>query len=220
VTTTLADQVYDSVRRQLLAGDVARDGFIREQDVTEATGASRTPVREALGRLASEGFLERIPHRGFRVPEESLSRLLDLYPIVAVLEVLAGRLAFPNLTPADHAALRGINDALRRATASADVIASVESNSRFHAFIAGRSGNDRLSPMLDDLRAQLRRLETWYYWRPEHGQQSVREHEELIDALEGGREDRALEILEGNMQLTRTALLKEIGRRGGGKPLL
>ena len=62
-------------------------------------GVSRTPIREALGRLASEGFLERLPHRGFRVPEESLGNLLELYPIVASLELLAGRLALEQFTP-------------------------------------------------------------------------------------------------------------------------
>lgn len=216
---TLADRVYEEVRGRLLEGDVPEDRFIREQGLSDEIGVSRTPVREALARLASEGFLERIPHRGFRVPDESLSRLLDLYPIVSALEVLAGRLAFPGLDAGDLEQLRRINDRLRAAVDAADATAAVDENDRFHALVAERSGNERLSRLLEDLRAQLRRLETWYYSDPSHGRRSVREHEELVDALEEGRRDRALEILEGNMRLTRTELLREAGQADeGGAP--
>lgn len=213
---TLADRVYREVRGRLLEGEVPRDRFFREQGLSEEIGVSRTPVREALARLASEGFLERIPHRGFRVPEESLSRLLELYPIVAALEVLAGRLAFPGLEAGDLEELRRINDRLREAVDAGDVAAAVDRNDRFHALIAERSGNERLERLLEDLRAQLRRLETWYYSDPAHGERSVREHRELVDALAEGRRDRALEILEGNMRLTRTELLRELGRTDEG----
>lgn len=216
---TLADRVYEEVRGRLLEGDVPEDRFIREQGLSDEIGVSRTPVREALARLASEGFLERIPHRGFRVPDESLSRLLDLYPIVSALEVLAGRLAFPGLDAGDLEQLRRINDRLRAAVDAADATAAVDENDRFHALVAERSGNERLSRLLEDLRAQLRRLETWYYSDPSLGRRSVREHEELVDALEEGRRDRALEILEGNMRLTRTELLREAGQPDeGGAP--
>src|SRR5690606_1919413 len=58
---TFADQVYEALRDRILEGELSPGEFIREQEVSEAMGVSRTPVREALGRLASEGFLERIP---------------------------------------------------------------------------------------------------------------------------------------------------------------
>jgi DNA-binding GntR family transcriptional regulator len=54
----LTDQVYAAIRDRILAGDVAPGEFVREQEVSQAMGVSRTPVRGALGRLASEGFLD------------------------------------------------------------------------------------------------------------------------------------------------------------------
>ena len=92
-----SEQVYRAVRARIMDGALAPGHFLREKDL-ESMGVSRTPIREALGRLASEGFLERLPHRGFRVPEESLGNLLELYPIVASLELLAGRLALERFT--------------------------------------------------------------------------------------------------------------------------
>lgn len=209
---TLSDQAYTAIRDRIVSGDLAPGSFVREQDLSDALGVSRTPVREGLGRLASEGLLERIPHRGFRVPERSLARLLDLYPIVSALELLAGRLAFPHVEAADLRELEEWNDRLERAVEAGEVDEALRCNEAFHERIADRGGNDQLSEMLTELRARLRPLERWYYASREHGSQSAREHGSLIEALKTGQLDRALRIFEGNMALT----LKSLRERDGG----
>ena len=206
---TLADRAYHAVRAQILDGRIAPGEFIREDELSEAMEVSRTPIREALGRLASEGFLERLPHRGFRVPEESVEDLLELYPIIASLDLLAGRLALPRLTSEDVARLREINDQLKEAEGREDVQALIELNNRFHHLFSERSGSHRLCSLLDDLRAQLMRLEHWYYSDGEHARQSIDQHDEIIRAVEGGDHARALDLLERNMALTHRSLLEE-----------
>lgn len=207
--TTLADQVYRAVRTRILDGQMAPGEFIREKDLNEAMGVSRTPIREALGRLASEGFLERIPHKGFRVPEEPLGNLLELYPLVASLELLAGRLALPKLNARDISRLKRINEQLSEASSRRDAGTLIELNTQFHHVFCERSGNRRLCDLLHDLRTQLDRLEIWYYSDGKHTQQSVAEHDEIISAIERGEYDRALSILESNMSLTYKSLLEE-----------
>ncbi len=202
---TLSDQVYHAVRARIMAGELAPGTFLREKDL-ESMGVSRTPIREALGRLASEGFLERLPHRGFRVPEESLANLLELYPIVAALELLAGRLALDRFTPDDIARLRAFNARLAEARDRGDVRAMLDLNTAFHRLISERGGNRRLALLLDDLRSQLTRLELWYYSGRERTQRSIEEHEAIIEAIERGDRARALELLERNMALTYRSL--------------
>ncbi|MBA2458707.1 MAG: GntR family transcriptional regulator [Gemmatimonadales bacterium] len=202
---TLAEQVYRTVRARIIDGGLAPVSFLREKDL-ESMGVSRTPIRDALGRLASEGFLERLPHRGFRVPEESAGQLLELYPIVASLELLAGKAALERFRPVDLADLKEINRRLAESKDQGDVRAIVELNNRFHGLISERSGNRRLSALLDDLRSQLGRLELWYYSHGERTQRSIREHEDLIQAIEQGDRARALELLESNMSLTYRSL--------------
>ena len=213
---TLADQVHEGIRDRILSGEILPGKFLREQELSSAMEVSRTPVREALGRLASEGFLERVPHRGFRVPAEPLTGMLDLYPIVSALERLAGMLAFPRLGKKDLSHLRKINRDLLEAMNDVDVSRARELNNRFHHFIAQRSGNQRLSDLLDDLRSQLKRLETWYYSSREHTEQSIREHDELIDSLAIGDFDGALSIFENNMRLTRIAFEEKISQEEEG----
>lgn len=207
--STLTDQVYSAVRDRILAGDIAPGQFAREQELSSAMNVSRTPLREALTRLASEGLLERLPHRGFRVPEQSYRRLVEIYPILSALEVLAGTLAFPKMESTDIDQLQETNEQMREALARKDVRAEIELNNRFHHLISDLSGNDRLCELLDDLRSQVRPLEIWYYSYPEHTRRSILEHGAVIESLRTGDLDRAVEILRDNMSLTKIALFEE-----------
>jgi DNA-binding GntR family transcriptional regulator len=205
---TLSDHVYHVLRARIGRSLYNAGEFIREQEISEGLGVSRTPVREALARLASEGLLERIPHRGFRVSVEPLRDALELYPIVGSLDLLAGKLAFPNLTAADFAELERINAELEQVIRAGDTARAVELNYAFHRYISGRSGNSRLVAMLDDLRTRILPWELWYFENvedPEH--QSVDEHAEILAAVRAGEFDRAASIFESNMFWTYRVLL-------------
>ena len=210
-TTTLTDRVYAALRDGILRGRHGAGEFVREEDVSRSLGVSRTPVREALARLAREGFLEHIARRGFRVPRESIQRLLDLYPIVCTLELLAGEAAFPKLTADDIARLREINQRCLEATERQDTRASIEWNNQFHHVLSERCGNDRLCALLDELRAQVLRLEFWSAEHPGHVYEATSQHEEIVREIEQGRFAEALAILKLNRLSTLTEFQTEIG---------
>jgi DNA-binding GntR family transcriptional regulator len=195
---TLTDQVYEILRERVIAGTISPGEFIREHDVSERLGVSRTPVREALARLASEGFLERIPHRGFRLPEETVDDLVEIYPIMTALEVLGTREAFGQMGTEIIAELREINEAYARAFKEEDVYSGIENNHAFHDKLSGRSGNKLLCRMLEDLRSRVRSLEIWAFSDIDHWQKSIEEHEKILQALEKGQLDKAMTILETN----------------------
>lgn len=202
VPRTLSQQVYEALRTELMGGQFPPGAFLREIDLGLHLGVSRTPIREALARLASEGFLDRLPHRGFRVPTEPLSLLLELYPVVGALEVLAGRLAFPHFSETDIEELAALNERMRRAMAEGDTPGEVEANRSFHQRIATASRNESLSALLEQLHSRIRRLETWYYSVPELGRESFEEHDAIIAELRRGDHARAVDLLGGNMQRT------------------
>lgn len=205
---TLSDHVYHVLRARIGRGLYDAGQFIREQEISEALGVSRTPVREALSRLSSEGLLERIPHRGFRVSLEPLRDALELYPIMGSLDLLAGKLAFPHFEESDFAELERVNTELEQAIRAREPARAVELNYAFHRYIARRSDNHRLASMLDDLRTRVYPWELWYFENvedPEH--QSVDEHAEILAAVRAGDHERAASIFESNMFWTYRVLL-------------
>lgn len=199
---TLTNQVYEILREKVISGEMTPGEFIREKEVSERLGVSRTPVREALGRLASEGFLERIPHRGFQLPEESIGDLIELYPIITALEELAAKEAFDRLDAEAIAELRRVNAQYQKACRNKDVYAGIDRNHEFHDLLSRRSGNSRLCRMLTELRSKVRSLEVWAFSDSGHWQKSAEEHEAVLDAIESKDYSRALEILEDNRLTT------------------
>lgn len=206
---TLTEQVYRAVRDKILLGEIAPGEFTRERELSTAMKVSRTPLREALTRLASEGLLEKLPHRGFRVPTQAYSRLVDVYPIVSALEVLAGTLAFPNMDESDVETLERLNNDLKAALDRGDVEGQMAANVAFHQLITQRSQNERLNELLDELRSQLSRLERWYYSYPANSRRSILEHRAIVDNLRSGSLAEAVEILRDNMSLTKIALFDQ-----------
>ncbi len=207
---TLGEAVYTAIRQRLMTGGQKPGTFIREAELAAAMGISRTPVREALGRLVSEGLVERIPHRGFRIPERSVGDLFHLYPILQSLEVLAAELAIPRLKPDDLAEWEEINQAFAEAIRRHDVLGAVELNDSFHKWLSDRSDNPPLQELLEDLRAHVRRIEVWDFTAgvqhsvDNEGQRWVREHAAIIDAVRGGEFAKACRVLRRNRSISYT----------------
>jgi DNA-binding GntR family transcriptional regulator len=208
--TTLADRVYASLRDGLLRGQPGPGEFIREKDVCNALGVSRTPVRAALVELAHQGFLERMARRGFRIPAVPVQQLLALYPIVCALELLAAELAFPHLSPADIAELRDINCRTIEALDQKQWDASIELNDSFHHALSQRSGNEPLCELLDGLRGKVIRLERWSASNAELTSQALRQHDRILDAIESGDHQQALAMLKINRMQTYTAFNERV----------
>ena len=199
---------YNKLLESLRSGVFTPGDRLREEEVSEALGLSRTPVREALARLASESFLERIPHRGFRLPEENVTDLIELYPIITALEVLATLEALDLLDAEALEELREVKGSYEVAYKSNDVYAGIERNHEFHDLLSKRSGNQRLCRMLGELRSKVRSLEIWAFSDISHWPKSIEEHETILRAIERGNHNKALEILERNRLTTYREFIK------------
>ena len=213
-TGTLGDQVYLALRDRIIAGQHTPGEFLREIELATALGVSRTPVREAFARLAREGFVERLARRGYRVPTEPVSRLLELYPIVAALEVLAAELGLPQIDARLLAELRGINRRMEACVERRDGPGGITLNHEFHRALSSRCGNKRLCDLLEELRSQVLRLEYWSAEHDPHAEEAVRQHDEIIEALEQGEYDTALRMLRQNRLQTYLAFVSEMGSAG------
>lgn len=227
-TSTLSQRVYAAMRDRLLGGEFEPRAFIREVEVAQALGVSRTPVREALGHLASEGFLERIPRRGFRIPETSIHDLVHLYPVMSALEVLAGELAFQRISEEELGRLEEINEEFGKALREQAVDDAIALNERFHHVLAEASGNRVLCDILDDLRGQVRRLEVWdfehYFARQDElSDEQVPfewgvQHTDFLNAVRRGDSEGARLAISQNRVFAFRAEMERV-LRGGGHPV-
>lgn len=182
----LRESVYQQLRDWIVQGVLEPAEQLRDQELAERLGVSRTPVREALRRLEDEGLVETAKNRWTRVKPINLDEAEQIYPIRAVLDSLALKLAFPHLTKASLNTMREANLRLEAALKSADIPAAVEADSAFHDHYVRPCGNLELVEIIRGLRLKHHRLELTYFGSPQLGLVSVREHAGIIDAVVAG----------------------------------
>lgn len=186
---------------------------IGEAQLTREFGMSRTPVREALARLESEGLLVAGPGRGFLVAELTSADLVDIYRVRAVLEGLAAEEAAHRATRVDIARLEDLYDAMTEASGKPGQDQQLAGlNSEFHAVIAEVSGNAYLQSMLDDIREVFELFRTTALTVPGRRDTAHDEHGRMIEALRRGDADEARQLAQGHVNralATRQSILTE-----------
>ncbi len=181
---TLAAQLVDMLRQQILDGDLAPGARLQEEELSRRFGVSRTPLREALKTLASEGLVEIAPNRGAWVTELSISELAETFPVMGVLESLAGELAAVHGNDADLGELRDLHDEIVKHYRARDLQAYFASNQRFHERLMVAAHNATLAQHYHQLAGRVRRARYRANLSEKRWAQSVAEHEAIIQALE------------------------------------
>jgi DNA-binding GntR family transcriptional regulator len=157
-TGLLRDAIKERIVERILDGTYGPGERIVESAVAAEFGVSQAPVREALRDLEAMRFVESQPHRGARVREVSTDELIQIYPVRAALEEVAGREAAPRITEEQLTALGEELAAMRRAADDGDLHALMVSDTRFHEIIVEASGNDVLLDVWRSLRVEARSL--------------------------------------------------------------
>ena len=173
---------------------------LRDGELAQRLGVSRTPVREALRKLEDEGFVQSQRNQWTRVSGVELHLAREIYPVAQSLHVTALRLAFPNLTRTDILALRAANDAMREAIRNQHAADALRLDADFHRVIVGRAGNPVLLHLVTSLTERLYRIELAHFSHAESGTASAEEHRALIRAIQGGNLDEAVEQMTANWE--------------------
>ena len=178
------DRAYKTLKARLRRREYLPGQFLSENLLAKELGMSRTPVREAVQRLAQEGVLNVIPKRGILVSTLSFDDIEEVYAIREVLEGLAAGMSAAHASDEDVARLRGILE--RTMDAPEDVEQLTELDHEFHAEIARHSANGRLQSLLANMRdadllQQYGRRDRMH--RARYRTTSLAEHRAVIDAI-------------------------------------
>lgn len=176
------ESAYLQLHAAIQDGALTPGTRLREVELAEWLGASRTPVREALGRLESEGLVARDPHRGMIVAELDSSMVGELYVMREVLEGTAAALAARHASDVEIATLRSLADRDRELRADAALLA--RNNRLFHDALYRSAHNRYLLRTLSSLREAMALLGQTTLAMPGRSTTALDEHEELIAALE------------------------------------
>ncbi|MCJ1678586.1 GntR family transcriptional regulator [Streptomyces sp. APSN-46.1] len=189
--TTAADRVYLHVKRGVLDRRYAGGVLLTEGELAEAVGVSRTPVREALLRLETEGLLKLYPKKGALVLPVSAQEIADVIETRLLVEEFTVRRAVP-APPGLLDRLTTLVEEQRRHAAEGDLAAMMAADRGFHAEIVRSAGNQILCRLYDQLRdRQLRMGVALLHAHPDRIERSLAEHAEILDALRAGDAETA-----------------------------
>ena len=189
----LRDDVYTRLRDAIVDGTFAPGEQLRDLELADWLGVSRTPVREALLRLGSAGLVTTASGRSTTVAPLEVRTIRDAQSVVAAMHRLAVQEAVPLLT-ADHlAAMREANRAFARAMRAGDADAALAADDEFHAIPVRATGNAALVTVLEQFTPVVRRLERLRF-SSLSGRSSLALHERLVDLAEDGDVEGAADV--------------------------
>ena len=211
---SVVDLAYDRIRGLVLSGELAPGTRLGQVEFAERFGISRTPVREALRRLAGEGLVDFHSNRGFRVADLGLEAVLRRLEVRAILEPGIARLAAQRRTERDVELLNGC---IAREGRARGGIAAHDASREFHVTLARASGNEELVRVLESLwlvevgRRLLSRRSAVSDWQSD----DIEEHRAIADAVAEGRAEDVESLMTRHVRGALRHWEPERGRSGG-----
>jgi DNA-binding GntR family transcriptional regulator len=194
-TAALYEEVAERLRQRIFAHELVPGTRIDELALAETYAISRTPLREALKVLASEGLVTLKPRHGCYVTEIFERDLDEIFPILALLE---GRCAYDATLKLDAEGLRKLDllhAMLEARAAKDDIDGFFEANQAFHRALQELAGNRWLLHVIDDMRKVLKLARHHSLLRDGRLQQSLAEHREIMEAIRARTPERAEELM-------------------------
>ncbi len=187
INFTLKDHIYEVLRENILEVDIYDDDVdlrLDERSLAEQLGISRTPIREALARLAQDGLVEILPRKGVFIHRKSLAEILDMVVTWAALESMAAHIATREASDADLVTLRKF--AMRNSVSAtkAELGEYSDTNIKFHQMILELSGSELLCSTADGLLMHMHAVRRRAMGESDRATRSVADHMEIIEALE------------------------------------
>lgn len=196
---TVSATVYRDLRDDILALRRAPGAPIAEKQIAEAYGVSRTPVREAVLKLADEGLVEIYPQSGTFVARIPLAALPEAITIRRVLEEAVARFAAERATRSQVARLRAGLEAQREHAAAGDRDAFHKADEEFHALLADISGYPGFWTIVNQVKVQVDRFRRLTLPLTGRMAEVVTEHEAVVEAIAAGDPDAAAAALRAHL---------------------
>lgn len=200
---TLHDEVLERLRDMIIEGRLGPGQRINEGQVGAQLGVSRTPLREAIKTLASEGLVEILPAKGAIVRRFTDKDLAQILQVLKTLEQLGGRMACQLASDETIEAIHALHRQMLELYETKNRLEYFKLNQAIHSAIVAASGNAVLMEMHETLQARIKRLRFIGNEGPVKWAGAVAEHEEMIVALKKRDADALADVIGRHMDSTR-----------------
>lgn len=195
---TMSEFIYDSLKESIITNEIKANHRINEKEIAERFHVSRTPVREAVLRLAAEGFVKIDSYRRAIVKEISFEELGEILQVLGALDRLAVSLAIDVITPKEIMKLEGITEKMERVCASKSVEKFIELNASFHDELWKSVPNQFLFEILNFVRDKKERYSyarLFSYKKPGFLEKSMKHHRVLMKAIKSRDKEKLQELI-------------------------
>lgn len=179
----LHDEVARALRALIQSGELKPQQRLNEGELADRFRISRTPLREAIKILATEGLLDLLPNRGARVASISESEIDEMLEVIAGLEATGGELACAKITDAELSAIAALHDRMADAYRRRHHLEYFDLNRQIHEAIIAASGNATLQGIYATLSGRVQRARYAAHKTPEQWQGAMADHERMMDLL-------------------------------------
>ena len=214
---SLSIRVYDHVKRRIVANELPFGSKLTEDGLAKELGISRTPIREALNRLAQDRLVTVSPGRGAFVATFSFDDMVQLLEIRETLEGMAARLASKRITKETLEKLRQRLKAAAQKQEHNGYKGYLDADRDFHECVISACGNHQLSQLMKSLQDRIQMLRSRSVMLPGRARKSFQEHMEIIDALSARDPDLAEEKIRTHIRNVRGDLEIAMANRQGDR---
>jgi DNA-binding GntR family transcriptional regulator len=196
---SLHEAAAGRIRDMIVKGELAPATRLQERVLCEMLEISRTPLREALRVLATEGLIRILPNRGAIVHRMSVEEVLDTFQVIGILDALAGELAVERMTPAELAELERLHERMRDRFEAGDLLGYFKLNQEIHRGLIRMAKNPVLERQLQALNARVQPFRYSVNIRAESWRRSMRDHERIMACLRRRDGTRLAQVLRQHL---------------------
>lgn len=210
----LHDEVADRLRALILSGGLEPKSRVNELELCERFGTSRTPLREAIKILSSEGLVELLPNRGARVASLSSHEIDEMVQVVAGLEAIAAELACQRAEADEIAAIAADTDTMLAAWKRQDETAYFTLNRAIHEGMIAAARNGTLTTIYANLSSRIQRMRYTAHKTPHQWQRAMDEHVEMVRLLRLRDGDRLAALMKQHIRGKAEVIAASYGAEG------
>ncbi|API92761.1 GntR family transcriptional regulator [Virgibacillus pantothenticus] len=196
VRQSAKESAYNQIQQWIIDGTLQPGEKLNDSELAQALGISRTPVRESLQLLETEGFVQMFPGKATQVTEVEKESMKDLLPPLAALQALSAELAIENLTSDVLTLLEKTNDRFAKAIHSENYYAALKIDEEFHQIIVDTANNPYIHRIVAHLQAHVRRL--FFHNSIILTEKSIEEHAQIIELMKEGETVTLSHVMKEN----------------------